>query len=268
MVLEGDTMVNWLLGTQGFSYADWAGGFYPDQMTRRNYLGHYSRFFNAVEIDSSFYGTPRASSVSRWKTRTNQEFVFCAKTPRVITHEKGLVDVHRDMSGFIRTMRNLSEKLGVILIQFPPSFDVSNAKNLDAFLLQLPTDINFAVEFRHRSWHNLETEVMLRKRNVCWAGTDYPGMPRGITQTTDFLYIRWMGPHGRFERYDREQVDVTEQLEWWWDHLQEHLEYVDTVYGFFSDDYAGFAPGTCNRFKSLAGISLKDIRPPQQGRLF
>ena len=80
-------MTNWYLGTMGFSYPDWAGTFYPDTLAQRNYLGHYSRFFNAVEIDSTFYGTPRLTTVKRWATSTPADFRFCPKTPRMITHE-------------------------------------------------------------------------------------------------------------------------------------------------------------------------------------
>ncbi len=119
-------MTDWYLGTMGFSYSDWAGPFYPETLAQRNFLKHYSRFFNAVEIDSTFYGTPRMATVQRWMANTPDDFRFCPKTPRMITHDKGLRGAHLDMADFILVMRELGEKLGVILIQLPPSYDAES----------------------------------------------------------------------------------------------------------------------------------------------
>jgi uncharacterized protein YecE (DUF72 family) len=261
-------MVTWYLGTQGYSYPDWRGGFYPEQIAARNYLSHYSRYFNAVEMNTTFYGTPRPETVSSWAAVTPAGFKFCVKTPRVVTHEKGLVNAGEEMEAFINVIRHLGDKLGMILIQLPPSFDATNSDILENFLDVIPDDLDFAVEFRNRSWHKPETAKLLQEREVGWASTDYPRMPRRVELTTDMLYVRWMGPHARFKRYDHEQIDVTPQLTWWWETLQPYQERLYAIFGFFNDDYAGFAPGTCNRFKAIAGFPHQDLRPPQQGRLF
>jgi uncharacterized protein YecE (DUF72 family) len=93
-------------------------------------------------------------------------------------------------------------------------------------------------------------------------------MPRQITPTADFLYLRFIGPHGRFPNKDRIQFDRTDDLEQWWRALQPHLGDAKTVYAFFNDDYEGFSPETCNRFKRIIGLEPGEIRPMQQGRLF
>jgi len=261
-------MTDWHLGTMGFSYSDWAGPFYPETLTQRNYLKHYSRFFNAVEIDSTFYGTPRVATVQRWMAATPDDFRFCPKTPRMITHDKGLRGAHLDMADFIIVMRELGEKLGVILIQLPPSYGADHSDVLDTFLGELPGDLQFAVEFRHPSWHQSHTEQMLLSHNVCWAGTEYPDLPRGVKRTADFIYFRLIGRHGQFDHHDHEQFDRSENLNWWYQHLNTHLDSVKGFYGFFNNDYAGFGLGSCNQFKVLAGLPAPNLRPPQQERLF
>ena len=261
-------MANWYLGTMGFSYQDWVGVFYPQAMKVRGFLSHYSRFFNAVEIDSTFYGTPRAATVKRWAAVTPAEYRICVKTPRLITHDKSLIDTHREMGQFIEVMRGLGPKLGVILIQFPPSFGFDQQPALAEFLGDLPVSLKYAVEFRHQSWYRVETAELLREHQVCWAGTEYPGLPRGVTKTADFLYIRWVGQHGRLEKFDREQIDVTANMKHWLENLEPLAGGEVEIYGFFNNDYSGFAAGTCNRFKGMLGIPTSNLKPPQQGRLF
>jgi uncharacterized protein YecE (DUF72 family) len=261
-------MTSFHLGTMGFSYSDWVGPFYPESMVQRNFLKHYSRFFNAVEIDSTFYGTPRVETVQRWFAETPVDFCFCPKTPRIITHDKGLRSAHLSMAEFLLVMRILEEKLGVILIQLPPSFGVDQHDVLDNFLGSLPNDLRFAVEFRHPSWHQSQTEQLLLKHQVCWAGTEYPDLPRGITLTTDYAYFRLIGQHGQFHSHNREQIDRIDNLNWWYQHLEKHRKSLTNIYGFFNNDYAGFGVGSCNRFKHIAGLPAPDLRPPQQGLLF
>jgi uncharacterized protein YecE (DUF72 family) len=267
--------MNWHLGTMGFAYQDWEGGFYPESMPARRYLGHYSRFYNALEIDSTFYGTPSKDVITRWRTTVPDDFIFCLKTPRMITHELGLVNAIGDMNSFLETVSQLDEHLGVVLLQFPPAFRIDRLQVLSEFLDKLPPDIRFAVEFRDQSWYtaadaegNLLVESTLSHCSISWASTDYPGVPSKIYRTAPFLYIRWIGHHGRYQNHSAERVDLTPRLEWWWRHIKRHTSQDDKVYGFFNNDYAGHAPATCKRFKTIAGIHIEDIRPPRQGRLF
>ena len=115
-------MLNWHLGTIGFSYKDWNAVFYPVGLQPRDYLAHYSQIFNAVELDSTFYGTPKPEYVERWARVTPPEFTFCVKAPKEITHEMRLVGVEGLLDSFLATMRLLGQKLGVILFQLPPDF--------------------------------------------------------------------------------------------------------------------------------------------------
>ena len=114
-------MVEYYIGTMGFSYSEWIGSFYPTGVRRKDFMSYYAKYFNAVEIDSTFYGIPKAQSVIRWNDNSPDDFKICLKVPRAITHEAGLVNISREMTRFLESVALLGEKLGVIVIQFPPS---------------------------------------------------------------------------------------------------------------------------------------------------
>lgn len=258
----------WYLGTMGYSYEDWKGVFYPEELDRRDFLAYYGEFFNAVEMDSTFYGTPREEYVRRWVQSTPDDFVFCPKVPRQITHELRLKEAEDDVAAFLQTMRLFEGKLGPILIQLPPDFTRVEIGSLRAFLDHLPRDLRYAVEFRHRSWHATETGEMLQARDVCWASAEYIHMPQRVYVTTDFLFIRWIGRHDTYDSKDHERVDKTTSLRGWLEDIAERqTEGFHAVYGFFNDEYAGFAPATCQKFKTLVGLPTRPLTPPQQQRL-
>lgn len=255
----------------GFAYEPWRGVFYPDSASPRQYLAHYSQVFDAVELDSTFYGAPRAGTVRQWAAQTPPGFRFCPKTPREITHEHGLdlgQGAGEAMAAFLDAVRGFGERLGPVLIQLPPSFGPAQRPGLETFLASLPHDLRYAVEFRHRAWFVPETAALLAGLGMAWVTLDYLDLPRRIDMTTDFLYVRWIGQHGRWVQRGREEIDVAPRLAWWWEQLQPALAQVDAVYGFFNDDYAGYAPATCNRFKAIAGLPVVEPEIPQQGTLF
>lgn len=263
MILD---MADYYIGTMGFSYKEWAGAFYAPGVSARDYLTHYSRVFNAVEIDSTFYGIPKEGSVARWRNQAPDNFKICLKVPRSITHDASLVDVKREMGSFMQAIASLDDKLGVILIQFPPSFDVSHVDNLKKFLEDLPGNQSFAVEFRHPSWYISQTSDILTRYRVCWAATEYPGVPREVNLTTDLVFIRLVGQHGRFAAHDREQIDVTPQLERWWEWIRSKYDQAHSIYVFFNDDYSGHAPASANRLKEIIGLPVVKPDIPKQMR--
>lgn len=258
----------WHLGTMGFSYKQWLGPVYPAGMPPRNFLSHYSTLFDAVEIDSTFYGTPRPESVLRWRHSTPDNFTFCLKTPKAITHEARLTDGIEAMHNFVETAVLLQNKLGCILIQFGPAFTYAQVGELKQFLSQLPRTARFAVEFRHDSWVQPKVADLLRSYNICLTAADYIHLPKTITPTADFLYLRFIGPHGQYATKDKELVDKTAELKEWYDKIEPLLPRFKHIFGFFNNDYSGFSPKTCNRFKEIVGLDAAEIRPPQQGRLF
>jgi len=261
-------MVEYYIGTMGFSYRDWVGAFYPSGMATRDFLPYYGSIFNAVEIDSTFYGIPRREAVLRWRDSTPDNFKICVKVPRSITHEAGLINASLEMNRFIETIQNLDEKLGAIIFQFPPSYTAGQFDTVNNFLGELPNDYDLAIEFRHRSWYTAPTTKMLRTHNVCWVATEFEGVPKKVDLTTEMLLIRFIGQHGRFNRHDEEQIDVSAQLSWWQQRLLSVSDQVHTVYGFFNDDYSGHAPGAANKFKRLLSLPVINKEQPKQMKFF
>lgn len=260
-------MADWYLGTVGFSYRDWDGVFYPAKSPQRSYLAHYSKIFNSVELDSTFYGTPPPERVKQWAATVPPGFKFCVKTPRQITHEARPIDAAAEMVTFLNSVRLFGDKLGAVLIQFPPSTTAAEYDAVAKFLGGLPPDIHYAVEFRHESWFTSETILLLQHYGMCWTSIDYIDLPKQVALTTNFLYIRWLGRHGQFKRKHQEQTNITPQLEWWWAYIQPHLGHLQTIYGYFNNDYSGHSPRTCNRFKKLVGLPIERPKLPQQGKL-
>lgn len=261
-------MVDWHLGTIGFSYPEWKNYFYPAGLPAAQALSYYSRFFNAVEINTTFYGPQPPAQIERWKTSTPEEFCFCLKSPKRITHELRLQNIGAEMSAFVDSSSVLGVKFGPVLIQLPPSFTLAERSNLQSFLETLPDGPRFAIEFRHASWHVPETASLLKQFDVCWVANDYEDLPVEIYPTTDFLYIRWIGRHNVIPHPGYEVIDRTERLQTWLDRIKANLDGIEHIFGFFDNDYAGYAPATCNRLKALVGLPGTNSSWGEQGRLF
>ncbi len=261
-------LTNWYLGTIGFSYKEWVGPFYPAGTRPSDFLPYYSRIFNALELDTTFHSIPSKASVETWTNAVPVEFKFCPKTPRVITHEMGLLGAAGMMAEFLDCLLPLKQKLGPILIQLPPSFQQPSFPVLRDFLGSLPNTYRYAVELRHPSWYNPQTAEMLHDLQVCWVTIDFPEIPRRIIPTTDFLFFRWIGVNGLYHGHSYERVDKTSQLKWWLQAIEAVQPPVPDVYGFFNNDYAGYAAGSCQRFMLLAGLNEPGQDLPYQERLF
>jgi uncharacterized protein YecE (DUF72 family) len=269
-MVNADRQIPLYLGTMGFSYKDWNGVFYPTEMDSKDYLNYYSRIFNSVEIDSTFYGTPKKTTVQRWVSGTPPGFKFSLKAPRAITHDLGLVNAWGLTMAFINVARLLADRLGVILFQFPPSFTTVKMENLTSFLSRLPRDLRYAIEIRDPSWYTAENELvdLLTGLGIAWAATQYPNLPGKIHCSSNFIYIRWIGRHGSFQQHDHERIDRLADLQSWWDIIQENLAGMTDLFGYFNNDYAGFAAGTALKFKALAGETVVIPQQPKQARLF
>lgn len=268
-------MVDWFLGTIGFTYPEWKGSFYPAGLPSNQALGYYSRIFNAVEINTTFYGPQPPAQIQRWSAATPDDFRFCLKAPRRVTHDLRLVNAGAEMRAFVEPSLAMGtpslamgEKFGAVLLQLPPSFSIEERPALEAFLPTLPTGPRYAIEFRHASWYVPETAGLLREHRVCWVASDYEDLPVEVTPTTDFLYLRWIGKHNVIPHPGHEVLDREERLKSWIDRINANRDGIETIFGFFDNDYAGHAPATCNRLKSLLGLPVAPSSSEGQGRLF
>lgn len=240
------------LGTSGWSYADWEGTLYPEGLPAGSRLAEYAKHYSTVEIDSTFYGTPRRSTVEKWREIVPEGFLFAAKFPREVTHERKLVDVCSEAEGFVHIMQALEDRLGPLLLQLPPDFTVEGMGVLEDFLTALPEGPRYAVEVRHRSWIGSDLPELLREHGVALALIDYPRMPRLEEATTDFAYIRWLGNRREFPSvHTNLKKERDDDLLWWAGVVDRFLKEGKTIFAYANNHYQNHSPSTLQRFLEL-----------------
>jgi uncharacterized protein YecE (DUF72 family) len=238
------------IGTQGWNYDAWVGPFFPASTRPVDFLSVYSRAFSTVEVDSTFYGVPAAATFQSWYDRTPDDFVFTLKLPQEITHEQRLRDSLGVGETFYERARELRHKLGPILVQLGPDFDPSELPALVDFVTRIPSDLRFAIEFRHRGWINEGVIALLRDRNVCLTLVDGRWIPRKMMlalakrPTADFAYIRWMGPNRDLVDYSRVQVDRSREVDAWVEAIREMPASITDVFGYVANHFSGHSPST------------------------
>ena len=256
------------LGTSAFTAAGWEKAFYPAGMKPAEYLTYYATQFDTVELDNTFYRTPAVDTVRGWYAKTPKDFLFAAKVPRVVTHEKALKDAEADLAAFLKVMDALGEKLGPLLFQFGyfnkkafASVDDFLAR-LVPFLAKLPKDYKFALEIRNKNWLVPKFVDALRARKVALALVDHVWMPRPAEVfakldpiTADFTYVRWLGDRKGIEEktktWDKVIVDRRADLKDWVEALKNVHKRKIQILAFANNHYAGFGPKTVETFKEL-----------------
>lgn len=280
-------MVDLRIGTSAFTAAGWPGTFYPEGLPEREYLAYYATKFDTVEVDSTFYRTPSMATVQGWRDKTPNGFVFAAKVPQVITHEKVLADCDKEFNQFVLTIDLLGEKLGPLLLQF----GYFNKKvflgvndflaRLRPFLKKLPKDHKFAVEIRNKSWLVPQFIEELGERGVALALIDQSWMPRPAQWfetinpvTADFTYVRLLGDRKGIEKetkiWNKIMVDRSSELKEWAGILG-RLNI--PIYVYANNHYAGYGPATVEMFRDLWRKQVapeigKSHRAAEQGQLF
>ena len=257
------------LGTSAFTAAGWPGSFYPAGLQPRDFLSYYATKFNSVEVDSTFYRTPLASTVNGWYTKTPKDFIFALKVPRVITHEKVLLDCEQEMDEFINVADLLDDKLGPLLLQFP-YFNSEAFKTgadffarLRFFLKRLGgSTVRYAVEIRNKHWLDARLVDLLREHKVALVLQDQSWMPHPRQYfekfdpiTANFTYVRLLGDRKGIERetkvWDKVIVDRSAELRSWVDVCKRTLARGVPTYVYVNNHYAGHAPATVEQFKQL-----------------
>jgi uncharacterized protein YecE (DUF72 family) len=260
------------IGACAWSFDEWRAAFYPSDLPQSHWLAFYARYFPAVEVDSTFYGAPAENAVRRWIETTPASFRFACKLPREITHACRLRDCTAELNSFLRAIEPLAPKLQVILIQLPPSLTPKEGQPaLRRFLMQLPRDFRFAIEFRHAGWHRPQIIRLLEKHRVCWVWADTTALNERnlapfefLPRTADFLYLRLLGDYatkydrdGLFvHRYDKLLWKREAALESWSLKIERHLAEVRNVWTFVSNHFEGFAPETAQRLAQRLGFEL------------
>jgi len=240
-----------LLGTSGWSYVDWVGPFYESD---KHMLRQYSEVFNTAEVDSTFYSYPSPTTVRAWVRSTPKGFVFAAKIPRVVTHDKELEvkeGVLDDLRRFLSLLEPLREagKLGPLLFQLPPSLKI-DLDRLERLFKELPGGYDFAIEFRDPSWMVEEVFRLLEGHRIAYVIVDEPLLPPIVKVTSKIAYVRW---HGRGSRPWYNYHYSVEELKPWVPRLEEALSKAELVYGYFNNHFHGYAVSNCLQMLKLMG---------------
>ncbi|HEV2037031.1 MAG TPA: DUF72 domain-containing protein [Candidatus Eremiobacteraceae bacterium] len=262
-------------GTSGWNTKDWIGPFYPAGTKPHDMLAHYCRVFSSVEVDASYYGIPRASSIEAWRTRSADNFRLSLKTPSTVTHERRFVNTDAYFSAFLERVRPLGNKLGAILIQCPPDFAPARESReaLFSFLeTELRADFAFALELRDPRWYDDALFAHARANGFTLAVTEGTHSDLALAaRIVDELvhdppaphaYIRWLGEQ-TLPHYDRVQLDRSGSHDAW-ERMIRSLQTVCTdIYAYASNDFEGFAPATVRAMLARLGEPL----PPETGEL-
>jgi uncharacterized protein YecE (DUF72 family) len=237
------------IGCSGWQYKDWRERFYPKGCAQRNWLEFYSRTFDTVEVNSTFYRLANRDAVARWLEQTPEDFVFALKASRYMTHIKKLTDLPESMERYYDRIEPLVEspKLGPIVWQLAPWFKRDDER-LRYALGQLPAG-RHCVEFRHETWFVPEVYEMLREFRVALVIGDHPSRPwQSYEMTTDWTFVRFhYGARGRRGNYSKTE------LETWAKRIEQWRRQVE-VFVYFNNDWEGFAIDNGRFLKKRLGV--------------
>jgi len=181
-------------GTSGFSFKEWKGPFYPEDLPADEMLGFYAARLPTVEINNTFYRMPGEGVLKGWAEQVPEGFRFAIKTPRSISHVKQIEDCAAEANHFFKVLGVLGDRLGAVLVQLPPHARAS-VETLKAFLRPIPGRIPVAFEFRHESWTDDAVFAALKDHGAAWVTTDDDGeAPAELPRTAPWTYLRLRAP--------------------------------------------------------------------------
>jgi len=235
------------IGTSGWHYQHWRGVFYPERLPQREWLAYYAERFRTVELNATFYRLPPAHAPELWRSSTPAGFLFAAKGSRFLTHMKKLGDPEAAVEKFFDRIKGLGKKLGPIVFQLPPQWP-ADPDRLKAFFDALPKRRRYAFEFRNPTWNTPGIYRILARHNAALCIFDLAGEQSPIETTGDFTYIRLHGPGGQYQGSydDRALRRWAKRIEDWG---------LESVYVYFDNDQAGYAPRNAQRLAEILGQS-------------
>ncbi|MBO8140185.1 MAG: DUF72 domain-containing protein [Thermosipho sp. (in: Bacteria)] len=229
------------IGTSGWSYNHWIKIFYPENLEKNKWLNFYSKHFNTVEVNSTFYKLPYENIVKSWYKKTPENFFFAIKGTKVITHRMKLNGVDEYLKKFIERVSLLNGKLKVILWQLPPSLK-KDIPLLENFIKILPINYKHAIEFRNTTWFDDELFDILEQNNIAFCISDSSRYKSLWIKTANFVYIRFHGPKNLYASEYGEQLT---------NYANKIKQFNCETYIYFNNDFNGFAIKDALRLKSL-----------------
>jgi uncharacterized protein YecE (DUF72 family) len=234
------------VGCSGWSYRDWRGPVYPDRAPARTWFALYAASFDTVELNSTFYRLPAASTVDGWAAQAPPGFCFAVKVGQFGTHRMKLRDPTGWLDRHLERARRLGAHLGPNLFQLPPRWR-RDVGRLDELFAAAPRDVRWAVEFRDPSWLHDDVFDVLHRHGAALCLHDLvPEHP--WVRTTDWTYVRFHGPEASVQPYHgayppRRLATVARRLRAW-------LADGTDVYAYFNNDWEGNAVVDARRLRA------------------
>lgn len=223
------------IGTSGWHYDHWKGPFYPADIKTKDFFEYYLKYFNTAEINNTFYRLPTKKTLLHWKQTSSKEFIFSIKASRFITHVKRLKEPKKHLSLFLNLIKNIKPKLGPILFQIPPNWNV-DIKRFEKFIKCLDANYRYVFEFRDKSWLTKEIFFLLRKHKLAFCIYDLEGFQTPIEVTSNFVYVRLHGPKSAYRGSYRKKT-----LQKWAKLFKKFQKDKLDVFCYFNNDERGFA---------------------------
>ncbi len=231
-----------LIGTSGWQYKDWRGRFYPWELATTKWLECFANQFQTVEVNNAFYRLPEAATFRRWRDTVSDDFVITVKASRYLTHVLRLKEPREPVHRLMSRARHLGSKLGPILLQLPPNFQVDLAA-LEKTLGYFPSGTRIAFEPRHESWFVPSVAALLSDRDAALCLSDTRGPNGPLWRTASWGYLRMhegrSQPHPCYGRT---------ALRSWANRLAELWEDDEDVFVYFNNDHGGCAIRDAHQF--------------------
>ncbi len=225
------------IGTSGFSYKEWLGGFYPEKLAGSKMLAHYAQRLPTVEINYTFRAMPRREMLEKWAAQTPEHFRFALKAPQRITHFARLKEVDNPVAHFAEVASSMGTRLGPVLFQLPPNFK-RDVPLLRDFLALLHGRLRPAFEFRDKSWFDDSILQTLRECGAALCIAESETIASPVERTANFVYLRL-----RHEEYD------AASLKRWADRIAKMAAESDEICIFFKHETS--APDRAMRLRAL-----------------
>ncbi|ASZ10434.1 DUF72 domain-containing protein [Chitinophaga pendula] len=227
------------ISTSGWSYKDWKGLYYPDDVKPIDYLSFYAKEFDCTEINTSFYHLPKKQTVINWAEKVPAHFRFCPKLSRYITHYKKLRDSESSLRIFFDVFDLIQPKLGPVLIQLPAQvhFQEDIAAAFYQVLHEQYGSYRFAIEVRDKSWFAGNSLALMEKYNVglviAHSGKRFPYKE---AVTAKHIYLRFHGPGKLYaSSYTKQSLRAYAKKCCHW------LQHGHEIWIFFNNDFYGYA---------------------------
>ena len=205
---------------------------FPEEHKEKSRLTYYAHYENSIEINSSFYKLPQAKTIARWTAEVPSDFRFTFKLWKDITHKKDLLFNAEELIRFMKVITTAEEKMGCLLVQFPPNLQANALPQLKELLKILQTfNWTVAVEFRHPSWYKDTVYELLARCQAVMVIQDKPQAPTPMEVTSDkFVYLRFHGPAGDYKGSYSDDFLYEYAI-----YINEWLQEGRTIYAYFNN---------------------------------